>query len=152
MPGAPEHHDSSAESHRAPHEPVQYPANHVLAVLDDHAQAVAAVTDLRNAGYLESEIELNTGAERADDVAASTGRGGLAGMLIRLAGRLGVADEEMETKNRFEQALRDNRFVIAVATPSDERKERATTILREHGGHSVAYFGKHPIEYITPPK
>jgi uncharacterized protein YbjT (DUF2867 family) len=152
MTGAPDHHDAPTESHGAAHEPVQYPVNHVLAVVDRREQMDAAVAALRSQGYLESEVDVQTGAERADDIAASTGRTGLADKLIRFAERIGVVDEEMETKNRFEQALRDNRFVIAVSTPTDERKEVATAILREHGGHGVVYFGKHTIEYITPPK
>ena len=62
-----------------------------------------------------------------------------------------MADEEMETKNRYEQAMRDNRFVVPMAAATDDRKDRATQILREHGAHRVAFFGKHTIAYITPP-
>lgn len=152
MTGAPDHHGASADSTGASEESVQYPANHVLAVLDDADQMTAAVAALRNGGYLDSEVDVRTGAPRADDLAASSGRTGLADILMRFAERIGVANEEMETKHRYEQALRENRFVVAVSTPTDERKEIATAILREHGGHGIVYFGKHSIEYITPPK
>ncbi len=152
MTGAPDHHDPSAESRGATNEPVQYPANHILAVIDEREQMSAAVAALTSAGYLESEVEVETGAAKADDVAASTGRSGLADKLMRFAERIGVANEEMETKSRYEQALRENRFVIVVSTPTEERKELATKILRDHGGHGIAYFGKHTIEYVTPPK
>jgi hypothetical protein len=47
--------------------------------------------------------------------------------------------------------MRDNRFVVSVATPTQERKDRAAAILRQHGGHTVSFFGKHAIEYTTPP-
>jgi hypothetical protein len=57
----------------------------------------------------------------------------------------------METKNRYEQAMRENRFVLSVAAPTAERREQATRILREHGAHTVAFFGKHTIEHIAPP-
>jgi hypothetical protein len=73
-------------------------------------------------------------------------------MLIRLAERIGVTDEEMETKDRYEHAMRDNRFVLVVMAPTDERKHRATQILRERGAHTMTYFNKHSLEYITPPK
>jgi len=62
-----------------------------------------------------------------------------------------LGTREMETKKRYEQAMRENRFVLAVAAPTPERKEQATRILRDHGAHTVAFFGKHTIEYIVPP-
>jgi len=71
--------------------------------------------------------------------------------MIRLAQRVGVADEEMETKRRYEQAMHDDRFLVLVAAPTEERKQRAIEILREHGAHTLTFFGKHTIEYITPP-
>ena len=151
MTGTPDHHDATTEPRQSGHEQVRYPTNHVLAVLDTREQATDAVAALASGGYLESEIQINTGAATADDVSASPGRGGLAGILIRLAERMGVTDEELETKHRYERALRDNRFVVAVAAPTEERKDRAAKILREHGAHTVTFFGKATIEYITPP-
>ena len=54
-------------------------------------------------------------------------------------------------KDRYEQAMRDNRFVISVAAPTEERKNRAKEILQSHGAHTIAYYGKRTIEFITPP-
>jgi hypothetical protein len=151
MTGAPEHHDATDRTRTNAQEPVQYPANHLLAVLDTQEQVNAAVAALTAGGFLESEIHPATGVERADALGSATGHRGFVGMVIRLAERLGVADEEMETKNRYEQVMRDNRFVVAVAAPTEERKDRAAEILREHGGHTMAFFGKHTIEYLIPP-
>ncbi len=150
MTGAPDHHDASAPR-RNSDAAVAYPTNHVLGVVDTAAQANAVRDSLTNGGFLESDIRVETGAERADTVDASTGRTGLAALLIRLAERIGATDEEMETKNVYEHAMRDNRFVVLIAADTPERKERATQILREHAAHSVAYFGKHSIEHIVPP-
>ena len=151
MTGAPDHHDARTESSESGREPVRYPTNHVLAVLDSRGVTSAAVSALESGGFLGSEIQVGTGAAAADELDATTGRRGLADMLIRLAERIGATDEEMETKNRYEQAMRENRFVLAVAAPTPERKEQATRILREHGAHTVAFFGKHTIEHIVPP-
>jgi hypothetical protein len=151
MTGAPDHHDATPESRPAGPEPMQYPTNHLLAIIDDRGQATAAVAALKGGGFLDSEVQLNTGVETADVLAATSGRGGLAGVLIRLAERIGAADEEMETKHRYEQAMRDNRFVVAIDAPTEERKNRATEILRDHGAHSIAFLGKHTIEYVTAP-
>ncbi len=150
MTGAPDHHDPTERRANA-HEPVRYPSEHVLAVLDTREQATAATAALTAGGFPESEVHVATGVERADDIGAATGRTGLVGLVTRLAERIGLANEEMETKNRYEQAMRDNRFVVAVAAATDERKDRATQILREHGAHTVTFFGKHSIEYVTSP-
>lgn len=152
MTGAPDHHDARAEASERGHEPIRYPTNHVLAVLDSRGVTTATVAALEAGGFLDSEIQVGTGRAAADELDATTGRRGLANMLIRLAEKIGATDEEMETKNRYEQAMRDNRFVVAVAAPTTERKEQATRILREHGAHTIAFFGKHTIEHIVPPE
>lgn len=149
MTGAPDHHEPTQL--RGAHQPVLYPTNHVLAVINDRERADAAVAALMSGGFMESEIHVGTGVAAADDVSASPGRTGVAGLLIRFAERIGIADEELETKHRYEQAMRDNRFVVSVATPTEERKDRAAQVLREHGAHTVSFFGKHAIEYITAP-
>ena len=128
-----------------------YPENHVVAVLDTKEQVNAAVEALTSGGFMESEAQYGTGPAAADELHASTGHTGLAALLVRLAQRIGVADEEMEMKNRYEQAMRDNRFVISVAAPTEERKDRATAILRSHGAHTIAYYGRRTIEFIAPP-
>jgi hypothetical protein len=151
MTGAPDHHDARTEPGEAGREPVRYPTNHILAILDSRGVTTAAVAALEAGGFLDSEIQVGTGTAAADELDATTGRRGLASMLIRLAERIGATDEEMETKNRYERAMRENRFVLSVAAPTAERREQATRILREHGAHTVAFFGKHTIEYIVPP-
>jgi hypothetical protein len=144
-----EHHaagqaDTSADRTR-------YPENHVVAVLDTKAQVTNAIAALTSGGFMDSEIQYGTGATDADELGASTGRTGLAALLVRLAERIGVADEEMEMKHRYERAMRDNKFVVSVAAPTDERKQRATEILRAHDAHAIAYYGKRTIEFISSP-
>ena len=151
MTGAPDHHDAASDLRKDTQEPVRYPTNHILAVVDTPEQLKAAVAALTGGGFMESEVEFRSGAENADQLGASAGRGGLAGLLIRFAERIGAANEEMETKRRYEQAMRDNRFVLSVAAPTEERKERATQLLREHGAHTITFMGAHTIEYITSP-
>jgi hypothetical protein len=129
----------------------RYPENHVVAVLDTNAQVTKAVAALTSGGFMDSEIQYGTGVAAADELDASTGRTGLTALLIRLAERIGVADEEMEMKDRYEQAMRDNKFVFSVAAATEERKQRATEMLRAHGAHTIAYYGKRTIEFISPP-
>ena len=111
MTGVPDHHDAT-ESRPDAQAPVQYPTNHVLGVVDTREQANPLRAALTSGGFLDSGIQVETGAARADEVNASTGRRGLADMLIRFAERIGATNEEMETKDVYEHAMRDNRFVL----------------------------------------
>jgi hypothetical protein len=74
----------------------------------------------------------------------------LTGLAIRIAQSLGLQNEESEYKDHYEEAMRSGKFVIRVAAPSVERKDRATEILKRHGGHSVSYYGKYTIQKIVP--
>ena len=132
-------------------EPIRYPTNHVIGVVDGAEQAQRVVEALTGGGFLESEVHLGSGVQRADDLHATTGRTGFANMMVRLAERLGVEDEEMEFKSLYERAMRDGHVVVLVAAPTAERKALATRMLREHGARSITFHGKYTIESIQPP-
>jgi hypothetical protein len=138
--------DATPKSAGQSAERVIYPTNHVVAVVDTPEQLTAAVTALTGAGFLESEVEVGSGRALADAVGASTGRTGLANLAIRVAERLGAADDEMMVKDQYEQALRDRRFVVSVLAPTDERKALAAQLLRDHGGHFINFLGRFSIE------
>ena len=151
MTGAP-NHDAPSPSEQVGREQLRYPANHVLAVLDTRQAADESVAALTSGGFMESEIQVGTGAELGDQLDSTTGRRGLAHVLIRFAEWIGATNEEMETKNRYEQAMRENRFVISVAAPTAERKQQAAQILRQQGGHTVSFLGTRTIEHLVPPR
>jgi hypothetical protein len=106
---------------------------------------------LTGGGFLASEVDVATGTRSADKLKASVGRRGVAGLAIRVARRLGMEDEEMEIKRQYEQAMRDDRFVLRVEALTEERKARAATMLREHRGYAVNYFGRFTIESLAAP-
>lgn len=144
--------DHAAQSHRAdPEEPIAYPANQLISIVDTEAQLDETVAALVADGFADAEVMVSCGPERAAALEASTARRGLARFAARIAETLDIADPEMEIKGRYEQALRDGRYVLRVHAPSPERKERGTEILRDHGGHTVTYHGRFAIEGIAPP-
>jgi hypothetical protein len=128
--------------------PVSYPALHVLAILDTPDQTQCALDALLGGGFLESEVDLSRGLEAADRLAAGTGRRGLQDWLIRAAGSVGLKNAEIEMKERYEQALRERRTVIAVLAPTDERKDLAVEIIRGCGGRFLNFFGQLNVERI----
>ncbi len=131
--------------------PVRYPTNSVIGVLDTEDQLDAAVRSLTAGGFLESELHVAAGAAAADAMRASTGRTGLAGLATRIAARLGVENAEMEFKAHYEEAMREGRYVLVVAAPTDDRKERATALLSAAGAHAVSFHGRFTIEGLVPP-
>lgn len=131
-------------------DPFRYPTHHVIAILDTPQQADAAVQALTSGGFLDSEVTIGCGTATADALSASTGRRGLARLGMRIAESIGIANDEMQFKAEYEQALRDNRFVILVNAPSEDRKHLATRILHEHEGRAVRYYGRFTIESPLP--
>jgi hypothetical protein len=125
-----------------------YPTQHVLAILDTPDQTQCALDALLGGGFLESEVDLNRGAEDAERLAAGTGRRGLQDWFIRATGSVGLKNAETEMKERYEQALREQRTVIAVLAPTDERKDLAAEIIRECGGRFINFFGQLNVERI----
>lgn len=129
-------------------QPIRYPVNHVLGIIDTADQVRSAVGALVAGGFLDSEVDVGCGNAAADAMDVNTGRTGLSHLAVRIATKLGLADTEMEVKERYEQALRDGRFVIAVDAPTDARKEKATQIITAHGGHFVNFLGRFAIEWM----
>lgn len=130
---------------------IRYPTNHVVAVLDTEQQLGDAVAALESSGFLPTELNAVCGVDAADRLKANTGRSGLGGLAMRIADRLGIENTEMEFKDHYEQALRDGRYVLLVAAPTDERKDHAAKILRDHGANAVSFMGRFSIEGIVPP-
>ena len=143
---------SAAGEARTPeHEIDGYPTDHLAAVIDTRDDTVAAVEALTADGFTSSEIHVVAGAEAATALEARTGRTGLAGLAIRIAERLGIENDEMMVKQRFEQALRDGRYLVFVDSADQERKERASAILHAHGAHHVGFLGRFTMEKMFPP-
>jgi len=132
-------------------EPIRYPLHHVVAVLPTEESLTEAVVALLDGGFLASEVDVNTGVEEADRLKASPGRGGLGGLAIRIGTRLGLDNIETELKGLYEQAMRDDQFVVLVDAPTEARRDLATNILAQHGAHAVSYFGRFTIETVVPP-
>ena len=143
-----QHQDASSDAAVQKELTVQYPVNEVLSIVDTRDQLEAVTKALEASGFLKTEITVACGQATADAVKASTGRSGLTDLVIRVATRLGLQNEETETKDRYEQALRDDQFVVGVLAPTDARKELAAQLLATHGAHFINYLGRFTIERL----
>jgi len=142
--------DAAQKSMGQSAEPVRYPEDHLLGIVDTPEKVTSVVVALADAGFRTSEISIASGPAAADALEASTGRTGLANLAIRIAERIGIANDEMAVKDRYEQALRDGRFVVSVLAPTDERRELAATVLHDHSGHFINHLGRRTIEVLYP--
>ena len=132
-------------------ESVSYPTNNVVGILDTVEQVTALVPDLKAGGFADSDIRVHCGKERAAALESSTGRRGLVNLAIRIAELVGLENIEMERKAFYERAMREGRFVVLVAAPTEEHKDRASEALAKHQAHAVSFFGRFTIESIVPP-
>ena len=142
---------SGAEKGNEAERPGGYAPNHVIGVIDAGDDVERAVEMLSKCGFLDSEIHVVAGEAAADTLDGWSGRKGLiTNMLIRTAELLGLQNDEMRLRERYETALRDGQFVVLVAAPSDTRKDLAARILREHGAHELNFLGRFAIERLVP--
>jgi hypothetical protein len=139
---------ASAES--TEENPVRYPEKNVVAVIDSLEELQELIETLTGGGFLKSEIEVVHGQAAAEKLKESTGRSGLAGLAMRLVASIGMPNDETAMKNRYAQALADGRILVLVEAPTDERKELAAKLLREHGGKFVHFLGRYTIEPMRP--
>ena len=110
---------------------------------------MGALEALSTGGFLASEVTDACGEREADRLRASSGRTGLLGHVLRVAEQIGIPNDELETKERYEQALRDGQVVLMVLAPTEERKMRAADLLRAHSGHFINFLGRFTREEIA---
>jgi len=143
------HRDPSVQPTDTSEPIVQYPENHVLAIVDTRDELVALLSVLKSTGFLDSEVSVVSGQSAAERLSESTGRTGFADLVIRLGRRLGLKNDEGEMKEQYETALRDGHYVVAVFVPTDARKELAAQLLASKGGHFVNFLGRLMIERLA---
>ena len=122
-----------------------YPVNSVIAVLPNQTDAMQAIRTLRSNGFLQSDIHPLAGDAAADALHGHSGHGRLLDGVLRVAERWGIVDEEMELKAKLEGALRDGSVLVLVATPTAERRQLASRVLRHAGASSIHFMGRFTI-------
>jgi hypothetical protein len=117
-----------------------------VGVIDDPAEAAAAMAELKAAGFAERDLELLRGEEGADRM---DGTGDVSGWLGRLrrAFDFTLMDQLVDFA-AYERALRDGRAVVTVRVHGDARKIQAHEILKRHGSHFINYYGRFATEEL----
>jgi hypothetical protein len=120
-------------------------ANHLVAVFDDHPQAVSAGRALSRLGIGDEDIRLLRGEEgaRAFD---SDGRTGAWLRLSRLSGYFS-ADQSSDMP-MYDAAIKDGRTVLAVRVTGRPKAPAIAAVIAE-GGHFLNYYGRLQSEEIS---
>ena len=131
---------------KGPRRSIGYPTNRLMAVIDDPAEAAAAMAELRASGVPTRDLEILRGPEGADrmDGTGDVGRG--LGRIRRWVD-FTLMDQLVDFAH-YEFALRAGRAVVMVRVEGDVSKAAALAILRRHGGHFINYYGRFATEEL----
>ena len=99
------------------------------------------VTALDDAGFARDRIEVVT-AEDVSDLDEPIGGSGIRGFLTRFS--LSLGDDLDEVEQARHELIYGHALVLVMVDGMAEQ-ERAHAVLREHGGHSMRYFGRWAI-------
>ena len=123
-----------------------YPTNRLLAVIDDPAEAAAAMAELQASGIATRDLETLRGDEGADRVDGTGRVSGWRGRLQR-AFAFALMDQLVDFA-AYERALRNGRAVVMVRVNGDAPKAAAHEVVKRHGGHFINYYGRFATEEL----
>jgi hypothetical protein len=117
-----------------------YPLHKIVAAVarDEADPVVAALTD---AGFARDRIEVIT-ADDASGLEPPVGGSGIRGFLARFNLSLGDDLDEIDIAR---EELTYGDALVMVPVHDNAERDRARAVLREHGGHSMRYFGRWTI-------
>jgi hypothetical protein len=126
-----------------------YPTNKVVGIIDDPADAKAALRDLRAAGFTVDEIEVLTGEEGAHRIDVIGEEYGPLARFIRPFQKL-LGDYEPVHVRRHEREFLAGHYGIGVTAKEPEAREKAHQILKSHNGHFINFYGQWAMEVLEP--
>jgi hypothetical protein len=126
----------------APRRP--YPLHKIVAAVEAGATdgVIAALTD---AGFARDRIEIVTSRD-VPGLDEPVGGSGLHGFLTRL--NLSAGDD-LDALDQARRELAHGHALALVSVHDDAERDRVHTILREHGGHAMRYFGRWTITTLA---
>ena len=126
-----------------------YPTDHLLAVVDDPADAAAAAAALTDAGFATRDVTILRGGSGVERLEPSTGPTGRWTRLLRAVQYLTM--DQMPDFPLYVAALRDDRAIVAVKITGDrDRRMKARDVLEQHRGHFMNFFGRYATEELVP--
>lgn len=123
---------------------VFYPKHYLIAVFRDSGAAQRAATDLRRAGFSESEAIAVTGEDFIELANEETGPGNF---IMQALSRF-FATEQVTHDQDLDLAHRGAGFV-AVHCPTEGQKNNAWTVLQPENPLAARYYAGNGIEHLA---
>lgn len=115
------------------------PRNNLFGIIDDQVKAEQAIKALVSSGFAEDEITVFIGEQGAHQIDADGSEHGRLTRIIRWRQSTTPARQDAE---RYEKAVYEGKYVIAVETNNLDTREIARKILKTHGGHFINFYGR----------
>jgi hypothetical protein len=129
--------------------PMFHPHDDLLAVIDDPADAEAAIAALGRAGIADEHIHVFRGRAEIEALARAWWKH--SGVPALLAPFLAAfLSDEFEIEKRYEAEGAAGHTVLAVHAAQRNDIKRATTVLGEFAAHDMRYFGRWTITELWP--
>ena len=128
---------------------IPYPTNKVVGIIDDARDAQAALHDLREAGFTDSQIRVLTGKEGAHRIDPRGDQHGLLAHMLRSTQKA-LGDYEIQHATRHEEEMLAGHFGIGVAIHDKGDFDKALKILKSHHGHFINFYGALIMEMLKP--
>lgn len=116
-----------------------YPMNQIIAILDELEDAQQAVEALRLVGFGEKDVLLVTSPQATESSAKREQRWRFFDR-IRLAVSSVVSDES-PYQEMYVQAMKQGHHIVNVYALHEKEQQIAATILKDHRGHTIKFFG-----------
>jgi hypothetical protein len=120
-----------------------YPTNHVIAILDELEDAQQAIEALRLAGFEGRDILLITPPQSVETINSREQRWHLLDRIRQMVEN--VVSDEGPYQEMCEQVLKQGHHMVNVRALHDKEQQLAATILKDHRGHSIKFFGRWTI-------
>jgi hypothetical protein len=126
------------------------PTNKIIGIIDDAADAQAALRDLKAAGFTAEQVELLANEEEAQRIELT---GEDADVSVHVIGSTQKPQEYYDAPGlvtQIEQELKSGHYGIAVGRTDSESRESVRRILKSHGGHYINFYGTWAVESLEP--
>jgi hypothetical protein len=127
---------------------IGYPGGWTLAVLDDAAEADAAIRELAADGLPGKDLVVLGGEDAHAGLERLGASSGFLGRMRR--GLQFMTMDQLPDLVVYEEAMRLGHPVVGIREADADRRGRLVDVLRRHGAHFINRFGSWATEEIAP--
>ena len=122
-----------------------YPTNRLACYFEDIDNFQRAMRDFAKSGFDVSDIHVLHGKAGVEILDIDGSRHGTLARISRLI-QSAMADSEIHELETMRDQLEQGHIVIAVATPKQEKRDVAQSIMHNHNGHHITFFARFYVE------